>query len=50
MKRNNDLYDECKDCETLDHCPHPDVEKNGFSTPMPPGGCFQTSNHNAQYP
>jgi hypothetical protein len=39
MRKSNDLYDECKDCETLDHCPHSDVERNGFSTPMPPDGC-----------
>ena len=39
--QNNLLYPQCAKCKTLEDCPHPDVDTDGFGSPMPPDGCAQ---------
>jgi hypothetical protein len=39
--RKNEPYPECANCKDLDDCKHPDVENNGFSSPMPPDNCLK---------
>ena len=33
MKRDEELYFECRKCETIEDCPHPDVSKTGQAIP-----------------
>jgi hypothetical protein len=39
MNQEEFPYPECKDCNDLGDCKHPEVTMDGFSVPLPPPNC-----------
>ncbi len=32
-------FDECRECQSIKDCPHPEVELDGLGSPIPPDDC-----------